>query len=283
MQYSPVTKLSSFGKGRESDQANARYISRFGTLQDEMGNRILRRGRAKAVEERLKQVQNLNKSSFRVVVSLPIENANDARKIVEDEIRQRYSSFLSAFHITNDNGDPQPHLHFLVFNDQKSHKLKDMQEIFNLRSAIGERFRQNNFSFSLSQKDLKPKLKQSEIHMKERGVQLWKDDIRHAVEIALKLHDFNAFEYYLRSRGIAISRETTNSLTFRDDKNRKVRLDNLFSNMKNRADIEARLAKNQRQEERASEKKLVKELAQGTVLPAACVIFFKPDASDFLG
>jgi hypothetical protein len=246
MQYQPVTKLSSFGKGLDSDLANARYISRFGTLTDEMGNHIPQKNRAEAVEERLKQVQNENKTSFRVIVSLPAENTDKARQIIEDEIRNRYSSFLVAFHAENDKGEKQPHLHCLIFNDQKKHLLKDRNEIFSFRDSIGERFKKNNISFPLSDNNLKPKLKQSEIHMRERGQKLWLDDIRNAVSHALSASaDFDSFQSLLAEKGITISRETPNSLTFQDSQNRKARLDRLFTRMKNRADIENQIAKNQ--------------------------------------
>jgi hypothetical protein len=251
-QYSPVVKLSSFGKGKDSDIANARYIARFGTLQDEMGNPISQKQRAKAVEERLKQVQNQNKSSFRVIVSLPAENTDKAMQEVLDEIRNRYSSFLVAYHETNDAGQMQPHLHFLIFNDCKNHKLKDMNEIFNLRNAIGERFKNSNISFSLSQEDMKPKYKQAEVHMKEKGQQLWKDDIRQAVNFSLvNARDFDSFVSALAKQGVSIARETPNSLTFsiqEQGKEKRVRLDKLFTRMKNRQDIERKLAKKHKED-----------------------------------
>jgi hypothetical protein len=172
-------------------------------------------------------------------------NDNDrAQKLVLDELRSRYSSFLVAFHATDDKGKLQPHLHCTIFNDQKNHPLRDRNEIFNLRGAIGDKFQAAGISFPAST-GLKPKRTQAEIHMKEKGQQLWKDDIRHAVSIALKLNDFNAFAYYLQSRGITIIRQTPNSLTFQDSAGRKARLNRLFTRMKNRQDIEARIARNQ--------------------------------------
>jgi hypothetical protein len=38
-----VIKLSSFGKGRDNDIDNIRYIGRFGTLQDEAGKHIMKK------------------------------------------------------------------------------------------------------------------------------------------------------------------------------------------------------------------------------------------------
>jgi hypothetical protein len=234
MQYSPVIKLSSFGKGHDSDLANARYISRFGTLQDEMGNHISQKQRYEAVGQRLMQV---HKSSFRVIVSLPSSNTDRAKDEVIEEIRNRYSSFLTAYHISNDKGEKQPHMHFLIFNDQKNHRLKDRNEIFSLRNAIGERFRKNNISFPLSH-EIRPKLSQAEIHMKEQGQTLWKDDIRNAVSHAFsRSHDFDSFISHLNQHGISIVRETPNSLTFQDLQGNKARLDKLFPRMKNRQDI----------------------------------------------
>ena len=243
MQYSPVTKLSSFGKGLDSDLANARYIGRFGTLQDEMGNTLNQHN--KAVLQRLDLCPNQNKSSFRVIVSLPATDADKAKDIALDEIRNRYSSFLVAYHEKNDKGAPQPHLHALIFNDQKNHPLKDRNEIFNLRQAIGERFRTNNISFPATKEGLKPKRTQAEIHMRERGQTPWLDDIRNAVESALShANDFDSFVSVLSQHGITISRQTAASLTFQDAEGRTARLDRLFSRMKNRKDIEAEIAKN---------------------------------------
>lgn len=235
------TKLSSFGKGRESDQANARYISRFGTLQDEMGNSITPKQRNEAVNIRLDLVPNLDKSSFRVIVVLPMERTDDARKITEDVMREKYGAWLAAYHDTNDKKERQPHQHFLVFNDCKNHPLKELQEIHLLRNELTKRFNDAglNFSFSNAANNLKPKRTQCEIHMKERGKQVWKDDIRQAVSASLSAStDFDSFVSALSQHGITISRETANSLTFTDSEGRPCRLNKLFSDMKNRADLE---------------------------------------------
>jgi hypothetical protein len=129
-QYNPVTKLSSFGKGRDSDLSNARYISRFGTLQDEMGNRIMPKDRTKEVEKRLRHVQNHAKSSFRVIISLPMNDNDRAQKLVLDELRSRYASFLVAFHATDDKGKLQPRLHCTIFNDQKKSSVAGQKRNF---------------------------------------------------------------------------------------------------------------------------------------------------------
>jgi hypothetical protein len=213
-----------------------------------MGNHISQVDRAEAVHERLDSCPNRNKSSFRVIVSLPSSNTDRAKAEVIKEIRNRYSSFLVAYHDTNDKGEKQPHMHFLIFNDCKKHRLKDRNEIFHLRNAIGERFRKNNISFPLSHESLKPKLSQAEIHMRERGQRNWKDDIRIAVESSLSASaDFDSFVSHLNQHGISIARETPNSLTFQDSEGNKVRLNRLFSRMKNRQDIEAEIAKNHKE------------------------------------
>jgi hypothetical protein len=237
MNYAPVTKLSSFGKGKDSDLANARYISRFGTLQDEMGNPISQKDRAKAVEERLKQVQG-SKTSFRVVISLPAENTAQAKSIVEDEIRQRYSSFLVAYHETDDKGQMQPHLHFLIFNDRKKHTLRDRHEIFNLRDSLGDRFQQAGISFSSSNNSMRPNKTQAEMHIRDRGEPVWKDNIRTAVQntIGVCCRGGDFIQSLLKS-GISIARETPNSLTLQNGRGMKIRLNRIFYGVKSMADI----------------------------------------------
>jgi hypothetical protein len=251
--YMPVVKLSSFGRGYDSDMSNVRYISRFDTLMDESGNHIPRqeRERLEAVQQRLDLCPNQDKTSFRVIVSLPSENTERARQEALEEIRNRYSSFLCAFHATNDKGKEQPHLHVLIFNDQKNHPLKDRNEIFDLRNAIGERFKAAGISFpSPNAQELKPKFKQSEIHMKERGQKVWLDDIRNAVSFSLsEAISFDSFQSLLKNKGISIIRETKNSITFQNSEGMKARLDRLFTRMKSRADILAEIAKNQKKED----------------------------------
>jgi hypothetical protein len=101
----------------------------------------------------------------------------------------------------------------------------------------------------------KERITKAEKSMKDRGQDLWLDDMRNAVSDSLSAcRDFDSFVSALAKQGITISRETASTLTFQNANGMKARLNRLFSNMKTRQDIERKLAKNKSKEDRMNAK-----------------------------
>ncbi len=238
-----VAKVSSFGHGKQSDIDNTGYTGRFDTLEDETGRHIDKKDIVAAVTARLSCVTS-EKTSFRVIHSLPKIDTQEALWIVQDEARQRYGTFLSAFHPTNDKGEVQPHIHLLVFNDMEHHPLRRLTEIFDFRNSIDRRFKDAGISYSPSKHPTRAKRTQSEIHIIEKSRHSWKEDMRKVLKDIVRnsaVRNFRDFENELNSHGISIVRRTEKTLTLMNKDGKRVRLTKLFSGARNQEDIESLL------------------------------------------
>jgi histidinol phosphatase-like PHP family hydrolase len=229
-----IVKLSSFGKSREQEYANLRYIAgktrgKDFVLRDETGEAI-------SVAAAMKKF-NFEKriTSDRLIISFP-----SGHKITDNEefkiqniMAGRYTSFVYALHRDRVN----QHLHFNVQN--VSAKARDrafagFKEVFDLKREL-----EGGNPPPGNKNKLTPRKTQSEIHISGRGVKTWREDMREKIEEALKgARDYEEFMQRLNNNGIQIVRETEHSLTFSDAEGNKARANKLFSGLKNREDIE---------------------------------------------
>lgn len=260
-----VIKISSKGHGKADVQANLRYIARGDyVLRDEMGRAINAKdaiddrydfsfSKAPAASTASKNAK-ARITDYRVIATLPTTGTDRAREIVQEIFAQRYHSFVQAYH---DGPGKNPHIHFNLAN-YKYHPLAQWRsierELQPLSAEIDRRFAAEGISYNFKKgAGLTAVKTQCEIHREEKGLKNWKDEMRKAVKVALTdSRDFSGFEAALKKQGINISRKTEKSLTFSDAAGRKVRLGRLFSGLKCRADVEARINNNANNASRVS-------------------------------
>jgi hypothetical protein len=231
-----LIRITSFGKSKSQDKAHLNYINRFGTAIDEMGNSIT--GNEKNILNRHDERQSWSKKiSTRISISLPSDRvqADRAYEVLREMLAEKYDRFVIAYHEDTKNGNNHSHVYLQNLDRLSFSKLRD-KDIFN--AEFQTRLEREGITYSYKRhKELQPKMSQAEIHMREKGQELWKDDMRDAVSYALSSSEFDFFVCALAERGIFLVRETPNSLTFQDLQGNKARLDKLFPRMKNRADI----------------------------------------------
>jgi len=244
MNHEPVSKLSSIGKSINQDLENLRYIGRFGTMMNERDEPILKKDARRFLRgcyDAL-SLHNKKKTSFRTIISLPIEGSGAAQKIVLDHYRARYGSFFYAYHQKNDRGEFQPHLHITAMNDRAHHPFLRHQEIRNVRETIGSRFAAAGISFSPSKK-LERNRSQAAIHASDRR------EIEAVMQASFQRSlspsdnrptDFSAWEEALQREGLSKSRETKSGvITLANSQGYKMRIERLSGGkMKTRSDVE---------------------------------------------
>lgn len=237
-----IVKAGAKDSDRASVQAGMRYISRADyVLLDEMARPISRED-ALTRYDFFRQGKDKKIAGYRVVVALPKTDTERGREIVQALMAERYHSFVQAVH--PDAGNPHIHFHLAAY---RYHPLSQFQsyrrELQPLGAEIERRCAAEGIKYAYAPGGVTAVKTQAEVHMVQRGIAPWKDDMRKAVKVALTgSRDFLSFQSALKSKGINITRETEKSLTFSDAAGRKARLGRLFAGMKSHQDVEARIA-----------------------------------------
>lgn len=256
--YTPNTKLTSFGTDK-TDVDNIKYIGRSSyEVFDETGTRIHKKDFAEAVRLRLQNVKNKNKSSYRISVDMPEGEKEGKQAFLEfhDEMSKRYGRqcYVVAYHPKGVDTSNHNHVHILFFNEPRN-PFSKMHEIYDFKSAIGQRFMANGWKFNYQFKkkhELKAVRTQAEIHLLDKlksgststKEAVWKEDIRIIIKNCLmEAKSQDEFEALLKKAGIKITDKTV-IYTKDGDKRKTVMLKDLFSGVKTKTDIEAILATN---------------------------------------
>jgi len=244
----PIIKVSSWGnRGRSQEAAHLKYIDRFGTLNDETGQRITP---AEALESGRYDWKRRT-TSARVIISLPREGTEEAMKIVLEELANRYPAYVYAFHAQNDKGESQPHLHVDIqsYRGWKWNQCK--QEWKSLKTKLDGAFSARGLGFKSKTGRVYRARTQAEIHMSQRGLSTWKNNMAIGVKKAINnaeaiaSGDITAFGKALAMSGLQLARATEKTLTIRDAAGNKCRLGRLYPALRTPRDVE-NLLKSQR-------------------------------------
>lgn len=243
----PLVKISSWGnKGRSQERAHLKYIARHGTLCDETGasidiDTVLDSGR---YDPRRRTM------SVHGIISLPKEGTEAARAIVMAELAERYPHFVAAVHMVNDNGESQPHVHFVAQSYRGWAWRQSKMEWKSLKGSLDQKFAAAGLGFKKQPGRIYRSRTQSEIHMKQRfqrtgsTQKIWKDTMAKAVQCGIKeasaiaSGDIFAVISVLLKFGISVSRMTEKTITMQDAQGNKCRLNKLYPQLKTQADVE---------------------------------------------
>lgn len=156
--------------------------------------------------DRLKGKQTWTKKlSTRLSVSLPSNpvQAERAYEILRDMLAQRYGYFVTAMHYDDKKGNNHAHVYLQNIEQMHFRMLSDTQKF---SDEFQKRLKAEGILYTFRQ-GVRPSRTVAEVHMREKGIELWKDNIRKVIHRALiSANSYGDFVSYLEKHGITISR-----------------------------------------------------------------------------